>query len=89
METADIIDDTDDDAIGIITFSEEIDAGCADKDPAIVANLDIDEDAADDLDEGAEAEPDNQAPSKLKCGVQATFMRHIQERNVTTQEHKI
>jgi hypothetical protein len=77
METTDIID-TDDD--GIITFSEEIDAGCADEDPSIVANLDIDEDAADDLDEGAEAEPDNQAPSKLKCGVQATFMIHIQER---------
>jgi hypothetical protein len=56
-----------------------VDAGF-DDDPAIIANLDIDDDVGDDLDEGAEAEAANVEPEKLKRGVQNDYMRAIQER---------
>ena len=50
---ADVVETTDVDVDGIITFSEEIDAGSIDDAPLIVANLYIDEDLCVGLDEEA------------------------------------
>lgn len=63
----------------VFTFSEEVDAGCADEDPMITANnLDIDEDADVEIDD--EPEPENQKQSsKVKRGVHVDFMRAIQD----------
>ena len=77
---ADVVETTDVDVDGIITFSEEIDAGSIDDAPLIVANLDIDEDLCVGLDEEAEAEPDDPAPTKLKPGVHLDYMRCINDR---------
>jgi hypothetical protein len=70
----------------VVIFSEDADAGF-DDDPAIIANLDIDDDVGDDLDEGAEAEAANVEPEKLKRGVQNDYMRAIQERPKSDTRH--
>jgi hypothetical protein len=67
----------------IVTFSEDIDAGNADEDPAVYANLDVDDDAPDgfdDVDEAEQNQQHQQGPTKMKRGVHLDYMRSVRDR---------
>ena len=64
---------------GVVTFTDLVDPGCDEDDPNIVANLDIDEDSSDIIDDGAEAEPVNAPVLKWKRGVHQDYMRALND----------
>ena len=67
--------------IDVVEFAEDVDDGLDRDEPEIVANLDIDDEIGDDLDDGINAEPDDYTPKKLaKRGVQHDYMRAVHDR---------
>ena len=70
------------DDLDVITFSEEVDDGRDEHQFKVVANLDIEDDDGDYLDDEIEAEADHTVPSKMKNkrGIQQDFMTAIHDR---------
>ena len=80
MDSEDNLEVQEDEDEGVVTFTDLVDPGCDEDDPNIVANLDIDENLPDDIDDGAEAEPVNAPVLKWKRGVHQDYMRVFNDR---------